>query len=140
MKIEYQFPQEIFEKTLAQKFSLLEKLIGEAERVQAVGSGVGIVNSFKLLHDVHLAEAQKIFDFKPKGKSPEYTAAFKKDMNSRFGEKLKQSAYFYKREAKKAIVSNTILSQNNFYFQDGEVPVNYFGETSALLMDRGGDR
>lgn len=140
LKIEYRFPQEVFEKTLTQKFALLEKLIGEAGKVQEVGSGVGIVNSFKLLHDVHLAEAQKIFDFKPEGKSPEYVAAFKKDMNSRFGEKLKQSAYFYKREAKKAIVSNTILSQNNFYFQDGDTPVKYYGETSALLMDRGGVR
>lgn len=140
LKIEYRFPQEIFEKTLGTKFALLEKLIAEAGKVQEVGSGVGIVNSFKLLHDVHLAEAQKIFDFKPEGRSPEYIAAFKKDMNSRFGEKLKQSAYFYKREAKKAIVTNSILSQNNFYFQDGDIPVKYFGETSSLLMDRGGER
>lgn len=140
LKMEYSFPQEIFEKTLGQKFALLEKLIAEAGKVQEVGSGVGIVNSFKLLHDVHLDEAKKIFDFKPEGKSPEYVAAFKKDMNSRFGEKLKQSAYFYKREAKKAITSNSILSQNNFYFQEGENPVKYFGETSSLLMDRGGER
>lgn len=140
LKIEYSFPQEVFEKTLAKKFSLLEKLIGEASKVQEVGSGVGIVNSFKLLYDVHLAEAQRIFDFKPADKSPEYVAAFKKDMNARFGEKLKQSAYFYKKEAHKAITANNILNQNNFYFQNGPRPIKYFGETSVLLMDRGGDK
>lgn len=139
-RIDFRFPQQIFEKILAEKFALLEKIISEAAKVQEVGSGVGIVNSFKLLKDIHKKEAQEIFDFTPKDKSPEYIAAFKKDINSRFGEKLKQSASIYKREARKAIDNNSILNQNNFYFQDGVIPVKYFGETSALLMDRGGVR
>ncbi len=137
-RIKFRFPQQIFEKILAEKFALLERIISQAAKVQEVGSGVGIVNSFKLLKDIHKSEAQEIFDFSPAGKSPEYLAAFKKDINSRFGEKLKQSANIYKREAKKAIANNNILNQNNFYFQDGKVPVKYFGETSSLLMDRGG--
>jgi hypothetical protein len=139
-KIKYSFPQAKFEGILNEKLRLLGQLIQEAKEVQSIGSGVGIVNSFKLLYDVHIAEAKAGFAFVPKNKGKEFIAAFKKDFNTQVGEKLKQSAFLYQKEARKAITENSILNQNNFYFQYGKFPIKFYGMNNPLLMDRGGVR
>lgn len=138
--IKYSFPQAKFEKILDEKLKLLGQLIQEAKEVQSIGSGVGIVNSFKLLYDVHISQAKAGFAFVPKNKGKEFVGAFKKDFNTQVGEKLKQSAFLYQKEARKAIVDNSILNQNNFYFQHGKYPVKFYGMDNPLLMDRGGIR
>ncbi|MBD65205.1 MAG: hypothetical protein CME62_08360 [Halobacteriovoraceae bacterium] len=135
--IEYAFPEKVFQSRQEQKLKLLEKLTGQASEVQAIGSGVGIVNSFKILHDTYLDVAKDLFAFTPKDKSPEYIQAFKKDMNT-LGEQIKQAANQYKKEAKRAIENNEILNTNNFYFQETQYPVRYFGGGNTLIMDRGG--
>lgn len=137
-KLKLSFPEATFQKILGDKFKLLETLIAQASKVQEVGSGVGIVNSYQVLYDVHLNLSKEVFEFIPPDKTKEYIAAFKKDINGSVGERLKQSAFFYRKEAKKAINKNEILNVNNFAFQDGEKPIKYYGQEASLIMDRGG--
>jgi hypothetical protein len=135
--IKYAFPEKTFASKQQQKLKLLEKLTTQASDVQSIGSGVGIVNSFKLLHDSYLGVANELAAFTPPKKSKEYIAAFKKDMN-KLSSQIGQAAMQYRKEALRAIKDNSILNKNNFYFQVGKYPVHFYGEDSALLMDRGG--
>lgn len=135
--IKFEFPPEKFAALQKQKLSLLTKLTEQANDVQAVGSGVGIVNSFKLLYEAYSEVAKEVYEFTPNGKSPEYIKAFKADFNQ-VGKQLENAAKSYQTEAKKAIANNSILNKNNFFFQDGKLPVEFHGEDAAVLMDRGG--
>ena len=44
----------------------------------------------------------------------------------------------YRKEAKRAITKNSILSKHNFHFQDNNFSVEFYGERDVVLMDRGG--
>jgi len=138
-KIKYAFPEKVFAKRQQNKLKLLEKLTTQASDVQGIGSGVGIVNSFKILHDSYLAVANELLTFTPNGKTKEYVAAFKKDMQ-KLSSQIGQAAMQYRNEALRAIKDNSILNKNNFYFQKGKLPVKYYGDESTLLMDRGGNK
>lgn len=135
--IKYSFPEKTFQRAQQRKLTLLEKLTVQASEVQAIGSGVGIVNSFKILNDTYMQVAKDLFAFTPKNKSKEYITAFKKDMNT-LGEQIKQAAVQYKNEALRTIKTNEILNTNNFYFQNNSTPVRFFGGGETLIMDRGG--
>lgn len=135
--IKFAFPENIFASRQKKKLSLLTKLTGQANDVQAVGSGVGIVNSFKVLSETYESVAKEIYDFVPKGKSKEYVQKFKADFNQ-VGKQLEQAANQYRTEALRAINNNLILNKNNVFFQKNKFPVEYHGEHSAVLMDRGG--
>jgi hypothetical protein len=135
--IKYSFPEKTFASRQKTKLSLLEKLTSQASDVQAIGSGVGIVNSFKVLYDSYMSVSNELNLFVPQRKSKEYIAAFKKDMAKLSGQ-IKSAALQYKKEALRAIKDNSILNKNNFYFQETSTPVRFFGENAALLMDRGG--
>lgn len=138
-KIKYAFPEKVFAARQQQKLKLLEKLTSQASDVQAIGSGVGIVNSFKILQDSYLGVAAELLSFDPPKKSKEYVVAFKKDMKN-LSLQITKAADQYRAEAIRAIKSNLILNKNNFYFQPGKFPIKFFGEESALLMDRGGNK
>lgn len=135
--IKFQFPEQKFAGLQKKKLNLLTKLTSQANDVQSVGSGVGIVNSFKLLFESYKEVAQEIYDFVPQGKSADYIKKFKIDFNQ-VGKQLESAADQYRAEARKAIRNNAILNKNNFYFQSGKYPIEFHGEDSAVLMDRGG--
>ena len=135
--IKFEFPEEKFAALQKKKLDLLTKLTEQANEVQAVGSGVGIINSFKLLYEAYTGVAKEVYEFVPAGKSPEYVKQFKADFNQ-VGKQLEGAANQYLVEAKRAIANNSILNKNNFFFQDGKMPVEFHGENAAVLMDRGG--
>jgi TolA-binding protein len=135
--IKFEFPEKVFAKRQKKKLSLLTKLTTIADEIQSIGSGIGIVNSFKQLQDTYLKVANEIYAFKPKNKSESYIKAFKKDFNQ-VGKQLEAAANEYKSEAVRAIKNNSILNQNNFHFQDNTFPIQFFGIGASTLMDKGG--
>lgn len=136
-QIQFKFPENVFARLQKSKLETLTKLTEKANDVQATGSGVGIIHSFKILSRSYKNVAQEIFDFVPKNKSKEYIAAFKKDFNQ-VGTQLSGAAKQYASEAKRTLKKNIILSKNNFFFQENKVPVKFFGEHHGHFMDRGG--
>lgn len=135
--VKFTFPERVFEKRQKLKLELLTKLTSVADEIQSIGSGVGIVNSFKMLEDIYLEVAKEIYDFIPQKKSKEYIAAFKKDF-SQVGKQLEGAAKEYRKEALRAIENNSILNKNNFSFQATKYPVKYYGVSNIVLMDKGG--
>jgi TolA-binding protein len=135
--IKFEFPEKVFAKRQKKKLQLLTKLTSIADEIQSIGSGIGIVNSFKKLQDTYLKVANEIYAFKPEKKSAAYIKAFKNDFNQ-VGKQLEAAANEYKSEAMRAIKNNSILNQNNFFFQNNSFPVKFFGIENVSLMDKGG--
>ena len=136
--VRFEFPEKVFAKRQKTKFELLTKLTAMADEIQAIGSGEGIVKSYKYLEDIHRKVSQEILNFVPKGKSPEYIKGFKKDFDN-VGKQLLAAASQYRSEALRAIENNTILNRENVIFQLNDFPVKFFGDNTSVLMDRGGN-
>ncbi|MFT6631687.1 MAG: tetratricopeptide (TPR) repeat protein [Bacteriovoracaceae bacterium] len=126
-----------FKKDYDRKFSLLQKLEKKAQDVLEIGSGKGIVNAYRILYENYQSFAIELETVEPTGLKKEHLGAFRKDLGSPI-KASKIAAATYKREAVKSIKNNSILNQNNFYFQDNPIPTKYFGDNDAVLMDRGG--
>lgn len=126
-----------FKKDYDRKFGLLQKLERKAQDVLEIGSGKGIVNAYRILYENYAQFSKELSLVEPTGLKKEHLSAFRKDLSApiRASQKASQT---YRREAKKSITNNSILNQNNFYFQDTKTPVKYFGNNQAILMDRGG--
>jgi tetratricopeptide (TPR) repeat protein len=126
-----------FKKDYDRKFALLQKLEKKAQDVLEIGSGKGIVNAYRILYENYKSFAIELETVEPTGLKKEHLNAFRKDLGSPI-KASKVASKTYKREAVKSIKNNSILNQNNFYFQDNPTPVKFFGNKDAILMDRGG--
>lgn len=131
------FPEKVFQKSVESKIKFLDKLVEQGNDVLEVGSGVGIVNSYKILFETYKSVGEELSTFTPPGKSKEYIQGFKKQFQQ-ISKQMISAANRYKKEAIRAIKKNSILSQNNFFFQNNKFPIKYFGDESIILMDRGG--
>ncbi len=136
-KIKLSFPEARFQRAVEGKLKQLDKLVEQGNDVLETGSGAGIVSSYKLLDDAYTYVAKELMAFTPPGKTKEYITGFKKQFNS-ISTQMLQAAKKYRQEARTAIRKNTILSKNNFYFQDNKFPVQFYGESGVVIMDRGG--
>ena len=136
------FPEKTYNKKLKQKFTLMDKLISTALGIFKIGSGMGIVKSYKILVEAHRHVSQEVRDFVPPGKSDAYVKSFQKSMAEIAGA-IGQKAIDFRREAKVKILSSDILSEDNYYFLSQEpMPVQpqFIPRLKGVLMDRGGRR
>ena len=138
--VKLQFPDKVYNMRLKNKLKSLEALVEQAQRVHAVGSGKGIINSFKVLYESSEKLAKEIESFTPQGKSQTYIASFKKDMLP-LAAQIRQSGQQHKNEGLRTILKNKILSKDNYLFQQTnmtKIPVRFENESSSFLMDRKG--
>lgn len=136
--IAIKFPEKVFQKSVQESLSLLDKMVEQANDTIQVGSGSGIIKSYLLLEGAYEYVANKLKTFVPPGKSKEYLAGFKKEFTG-ISNQMLSAAKRYRKEAQRAISKNKILSVDNFKLQDKSkliIPVSYYGQ--GVLMDRGG--
>ena len=131
------FPEKKFQKGVESKIKLLDLLVEQGNDVMEVGSGVGIVNSYKILYDTYLYVGRELGAFTPTDKSKEYVVGFKKQFSA-ISKQMIKGADRYRAEAVKAIGKNSILNQNNFHFQPQKFPVKFYGGQGVVIMDRSG--
>jgi hypothetical protein len=138
-QIELAFPESAFNAALKAKLQILDQMASDANNIQKVGSGKGIVEAYKHVIDSYEEFGLKLRDFSPDGKAPEYVNSFRKAMSDVYGPILK-NAKKQRNEIKKLIIENKILSFSNFsvLFAKTESWKRYFSEREAILMDRGG--
>lgn len=135
--IKLTLPPKTLQKRQNSILKLLEALVDQANKLQQIGSGVGIVSSYKVLSDAHAQAANNTKSFLDSQiKHPNYSS-----MRNAFlplVTQLQNASNSYKVEAMNAIKRNAILNKDNSYFQINKFPVFYYGEDMSVLMDRGG--
>ncbi|WP_372654586.1 tetratricopeptide repeat protein [Halobacteriovorax sp.] len=138
--IELAFPDKKFNGLLQKKFLALDGLTAEAVKTMDIGSGKGIVKSYKILIDAYSHLINEIDNFTPPGKSKEYIDTFKKSMRNLI-RPLKAKTADFKKEAVAQIKKSKILSSDNsaILFGQGFVP-EYVLRNNGVIMDRGGQR
>lgn len=135
------FPEPTFNAAVKTKLQLLDQMTAEVNQIQRVGSGKGIVEAYKYAIEAYESFGKALREFTPEGKAPEYIASFKKAMEE-VHVPILQNAAKQRREIRKLIIDNKILSLSNFpvIYQGNEADNRYFTEKEAVLMDRGGRR
>lgn len=136
------FPEKTFNDKLKEKFKQLDNLTTRALDILNIGSGIGIVHSYRLLVENYRKTAGVIKDFTPPEKGPEYVASFKKSMEKIYGP-LYAKADDFVGEARKQIELSKILSvENNWFLMQGisNFKPEYEYRPGGVLMDRGGRR
>lgn len=134
------FPEKTYNNMLKKKFALLDKITSRALKILEIGSGEGIVASYKFLVQSYQSLVDEIARFAPPGKSPEYVKSFQGTMR-KIVIPLNQKANDFRKEARRQILRSNILSKENSFFLNGEklkVDVNYSPLKEGVLMDRGG--
>ena len=123
---------------MKKRFIALDKMTSHALRVFSVGSGRGIVSTYKVLIKSYKEFVNEVKQFSPPGKGQAYVVSFKKAM-SQLVRPIEKKLRDYKTEASRHIHSNKILSNENRFFTS-ELPfdVEYNIKGSGILMDRGG--
>lgn len=138
--IKLRFPEKTYNSRLKAKFSLLDKVTSKSLSILEIGSGEGIVTSYKYLVSSYQSLVDEIINFAPKGKSPEYVKSFQATMR-KIVLPLGQKAKDFRGEAKKQILKSSILSVNNSFFLNGnilKINLEYRPPLRGVLMDRGG--
>ncbi|OFZ21106.1 MAG: hypothetical protein A2202_07425 [Bdellovibrionales bacterium RIFOXYA1_FULL_36_14] len=134
------FPEDKYNALLQNKFVQLKKLTDEALEVLSIGSGKGLVRAYKVLIENYLTIITDMREFTPPGKSADYVASFKKSMYDLSRDLEKRSNEFAV-EARRQIISNDILSNENYLFLNtAKMPIQleYIYTPGGVLMDRGG--
>lgn len=136
------FPEEKYNQALKAKFKSLERLTTSAIEVAEIGSGVGIVKSYKYLVQGHEQLIREISDFVPEGKSEEYVKSFRKSMLGLVAPIEKQAKEFRKAAVKKIETENILSVDNNWFIGNMDLPFTpeHFVERAGVLMDKGGAR
>jgi hypothetical protein len=136
------FPENVYNKRLKRKFSLLDKLTIKASEILNIGSGRGLTYTYSILIQSYRDLANEIKFFTPPGKSPEYIKSFKKSMRDLAGP-ISNKANDFAREAKSQLMRNQILSEDNYYILGSQklaiTPI-FFPRKKGVLMDKGGKR
>jgi hypothetical protein len=137
------FPFPIFQKAATQIRKNLDQMILDANAIQKVGSGEGIVRAYSVLIETHQKLAEKFRDFKPEkltAAEESNIANFYSAMKTQAAE-LDQTAQNLKKQVFATIEKNQILSHKNSEALSDEVghSIRYWYANKALLMDRGGN-
>lgn len=138
------FPFAHFKKKAAYIRKTLDKMINDANKIQKIGSGQGIVKAYSLLIDTHEKLAETFSKFKPKKLTANEKAninSFYKQMKIQANELIKTSKSL-KKDVWQAIEQNQILSSanNEVLPNNFGMPIRYWYPTFGVLMDRGGKR
>lgn len=128
-----------FQKDYDKKFKTLQEMETKGKEVIEIGSGKGIISTYKILSENYEAFAKELENFVPAGLKKEFLPSFKKDIAAPIKASL-VAANTYKKEALRTIKKNTILNEDNVYFQNNNFPVKYFGLESGVFMDRRGGK
>jgi tetratricopeptide (TPR) repeat protein len=136
------YPASSFQKIMQKKLKWLDQLVAKASVIQKIGSGDGIVKTFKVLIETHKAFANEVKSFVPPGMKPKNIPLFQKDMKKQIYGPLLTQAYNYEKDAWMSIEQNEILSINNSSISSKleNVPIRYWYPDKAIMMDRGGVR
>ena len=139
--IKLSFPEKTYNSRLKEKFLLLDKITTESLANFSIGSGRGIVKTYRILIDSYQAVIDKILSFTPQGKSKEYLKSFHKSMKNIVIPLRKKLAEF-KNQASNNIKKHNILSIDNYQFisnfNNNALNVRYFPAEKGILMDKGG--
>jgi hypothetical protein len=140
-QVELVFPESNFNAALKAKLRLLDQMASDANNLQKIGSGKGIVDAYKYVIEAYEEFGMNLKNFSPPGKSPEYVESFRKAMSDVYSPIL-ANAKKQRAEINKLIIENRILSNSNFsvLFSGAENWKRYFTEKEAILMDRGGKK
>jgi len=136
------FPEEKYNALLQNKFVQLKRLTDEALEVLSIGSGKGLVRAYKVLIENYLTIITEMREFTPPGKSADYVASFKKSMYD-LSKDLEKRSNEFTAEARRQIISNDILSNENYLFLNTAkmpIQIEYVYTPGGVLMDRGGRR
>ena len=139
--IELEFPEKIYNSRLKAKFQALDKVTTESLANFSIGSGKGIVKTYKILIQSYQLTVDQILSFSPPGKSEKYVKSFRKSMKSVVAP-LSSKIRDFKVQAANNIEKHNILSVDNYQFISKlkNVPINikYFPRHDGVLMDKGG--
>lgn len=135
-----EFPEKRFNDLLKLKFKKLEKITTRSLELLSLGSGLGLVRTYKYLIETYQFLINEINNFTPPDKTPEYIDSFKKGISSVVNS-LEKKVLDYRSEALRNIKGEKILSKDNLFFVQSDlipVSVEYQYPKGALIMDRGG--
>ena len=133
------FPEAEYNKSLKNKFVMLDKITTEAIAIAELGSGIGIVKAYRYIVSAHESLKNEITNFTPPGKSPDYVSSFQKGMQ-KLASPLEKQAQDFRETAIKKIEKENILSTDNGWFltkNDAIIP-EYYDEKGNVLMDKAG--
>ena len=140
--IQLAFPEKTYNERLKAKFKQLDQLTTRALDILNIGSGVGIVQAYRILVENYRKTGNQIKDFVPPEKGPEYVESFRKGMTNIYASLFNKAEEFVV-EARKQIDSSKILSsENNWFLMQGisNFKPEYEYRPGGILMDRGGRR
>ena len=120
---------------------MLDSITSSSIGLMKIGSSVGIVSGYNILIKVYNRFIKEIDDFKPAGKSREYVDSFKDSMDKLRLPLIKKS-YEFQEEAKSKILSNNLLTEDNYKLlispKMNLLNLKYYPLRDGILMDRRG--
>ena len=135
------FPEKVYNERLKLKFTLLDNITARSLSNLSIGSGKGIVKTYRILVESYQHLINSISTFDPPNKSKAYKASFRKNMEN-IVVPLRQKITEFKNQAKKSIQQESILSLDNYYFLSNvkglPIRLRYFPKTKGVIMDKGG--
>ena len=139
--IKLMFPEKVYNARLKEKFLILDKITTGSLPNFSIGSGKGIVKTYKILIDSYQSMVNEILSFAPSGKSQEYVTSFRKSMK-KIVIPLKAKLADFKIQASDNIRKHNILSIDNYQFiselKNSPFNIKYFPNDRGVLMDKGG--
>ncbi|MBC98159.1 MAG: hypothetical protein CME63_10440 [Halobacteriovoraceae bacterium] len=136
------FPENKYNQLLKKKFAMIDDLTSKTLDLFKIGSGVGMVEGYKVLVESYQKMGEEISSFTPPGKGAEYVTSFKSSM-AQIAQTLINKANDFRMEAQGQIKKSQILAKNNYFFMtNNKLPIvpQFFPSKSGVLMDRGGKR
>ncbi len=140
-RIKLVFPEEVFNRALKSKLKMLDTITSSSINLMNIGSSVGIVSGYHILIKIYKRFIREIEAFEPTGKSLEYIDSFKNSMN-KLRIPLIRKASDFEEEAKSKILSNNILTEDNYKVlvspKMNLLNLKYYPLKNGILMDRRG--
>ncbi len=140
--IKLTFPENTYNGLLKKKFKYLDIVTSKALNIFKIGSGNGIVESYKILVESYRSMAAELRAFSPPGKGAGYVSSFKKSMGE-IASPIESKANDFFEEGKRQIRESKILSRSSiFFFASGKLKLmpEFYPVKKGVLMDRGGRR
>lgn len=133
--IPLKFPENVYNATLQQKFKLITDITNKSISIIKIGSGEGVVGTYKLLIDAYESLANQVNSFTPSGKDAAYIKSFKNGMRGVVNPILQKVTQF-KGELKGEVNKNTILV--NDYGEYVRKSIGFIPFNDWVIMDRRG--
>jgi tetratricopeptide (TPR) repeat protein len=138
--ISFSFPEETFNQQLKQKLSLLDKMISTTKTITQIGSGRGIISSYRILMETLQDFSQLLLKQVPPNGSDSYKESFKMSMQ-KLAIPLRTKAMEYFQEGKTLIEKDHLLTFDNEAFllpRPNHFPYNISIVDQLQPMERGG--